>query len=554
MSTAHQVENWSVHAQDVAFTEKLESMGATIISFDEQAVSGRELSKRTVLRGVLDQLDRGEADGLAYYDIKRLTRNEWGSDAGIIAKRLVERRAVFATWDKVYRLWLEADLLAFQVQCLISGIDIRSIRATFWRGIFERAKVEAMYMGKPPIGYRIHHEVQRKSNGREYDHKTLEKDPSQAEMMQTVIRLLNECHSLGEACRQLNQAGTLLTARGPHRGERSVPWKPNNLRRMLENPIYAGEYTFGRFSRRRSPVWEGRETQQFEHAVPELAYWTKAQVLRWRDRFKPTGPFVPGSRARKYVRGLIGVLECVECGRPMVSAGANGYQCRAANNEPGLCPRPQQISEEPALRTLRGLLPQLLPTRDELLAETARQASDVGRIQELEGRIAILTETQQRDTEAWLSMAVKPAALTQALQDHELELVAARQTLEQARADTLLDEQAMVEALALIDHADKAFDALAPEVQARIFRELVSGVRIRGEGIARGRRWQVVSFTPKFKRTIISDPTPSSWVTNLASIYTSAAGVFQASGSACKSAGSHSSATASLRMVLGRAG
>jgi len=494
VSTAHQTENWSVSAQE-GLADKLTAMGATVIPFDEQAISGTDLNKRKLLLDMLDRLDKGLADGLAYYDIKRLTRNPWGIDAGVIARRLVGQRAVFVTNARIFRLWQESDLLAFQFECLLAGIEVRSIRDTFWRGIFKRVETEMMHMGKAAIGYRVRHEVERKSNGREYDHKSLEKDPLQAEMMDTVIQLLDECHSLGEVCRRLNQAGQLLAARGERRGQLIVPWKPNTLRRMFENPLYGGTFTFGRFSRRRSPIWEEHRFTHFDHAVPELAYWTQAQVLRWRDKFKPTGSFVPQSRARKYVRGLIGVLACVECGRPMVSAGRLGYQCRAANNEPGLCPRPQVLGEGPALRALRALLPDVLPNQADLAEEGARQAADAGHVAELDARVAVLTDEQERDTAAWLTMNIKPVALTQALEKREQLLVQAREAAERARGDMLTrHEQAPLHAGDNL--AD--FDELTLSEQMAVFRRLVSGVRIRGTGIARARRWEVIAFTRRF--------------------------------------------------------
>jgi hypothetical protein len=497
VSTAHQTENWSVSAQE-GLAGKLEAMGATVVPFDEQAISGTDLNKRKLLLEMLDRLDKGLADGLAYYDVKRLTRNPWGIDAGVIARRLVAQRAVFVTNARTFRLWQESDLLAFQFECLLAGIEVRSIRDTFWRGIFKRAETEMMHMGKAAIGYRVRHEVERKSNGREYDHKSIEKDPLQAEMMATMIQLLDECHSLGEVCRRLNRAGYLLTARGQHRGQRIVPWKPHTLRRMFENPLYSGTFTFGRFSRRRSPIWEEHRFTHFDHAVPELAYWTRSQVLRWRDKFKPTGSFVPQSRARKYVRGLIGVLACAECGRPMVSAGRLGYQCRAANNEPGLCPRPQVLGEAPALRELRRLLPKLLPSQADVEEGKRRHGIDRGRIVELEARVAVLETEQARDTEAWMAMSTKPVMLTRALEERERELVAAQAALERAREEASAGEEEMLRILEQIP-AQEAFDKLATD-QARmaVYRRLVSDVRIRGEGIARQRRWNVVSYRPKY--------------------------------------------------------
>src|SRR3954469_18192736 len=123
VSTPHQIENWSVLAQEQDFDRVLTAWGATIVPFNEQQVSGRDLAKRKVLLEQIERLKRHEADGIAYYDIKRLTRNELGIDGGIIAKQLISLRAVLVTYRKIYELWKESDLKDFQFECMLAGID-----------------------------------------------------------------------------------------------------------------------------------------------------------------------------------------------------------------------------------------------------------------------------------------------------------------------------------------------------------------------------------------------------------------------------------------------
>ena len=507
VSTPHQVENWSVLAQEKDFDMVLSAWGATIVPFDEQQVSGRDLAKRKILLAQLERLARREADGIAYYDIKRLTRNELGIDGGIIAKQLIALRALLVTYRKIYELWKEADLKEFQFECMLAGIDVRGIRDTMWRGLFQRADSEPFQMGKAPIGYRNRREIAVKSNGREAVRTILEKDPDQAEMMDRLVQWLDECHSLGEVSRRLNQAGYLLVARGEHRGERIQPWKPLTMRRMFDNPQYAGKWKFGKFSARMSPVWEGRETRRFEHEVPELAYWTAAQALQWRRKFSPRNE-VPWSRARKYARGLIGVLACVTCGRPMVSAGALGYQCSSQRN--GMCPAAQVLGEKPALEALRTILPDLLPTAEALKAENARQALHDERVDELMSRMAVLEQQQDEDARQWMEIrGVKPQAILRVMQDREEQIERTREMLVEARAEVVASHQDFTTAQELIENAVAIIDHLEPYQQARVYRLLVSDVRIRGVGIARGRRWTIESYRPLLNQSINNEPTPS---------------------------------------------
>jgi hypothetical protein len=515
VSTPHQVENWSVLAQEQDFNRVLEAWGATVIEFNEQQVSGRDLSKRKVLLEQLERLKRREADGIAYYDIKRLTRNELGIDGGLIAQKLIELRALLVTYRKIYELWKESDLKDFQFECMLAGIDVRGIRDTFWRGLFQRADSEPFQMGKAPVGYRNRHEESVKSNGRVAIRTILEKDPDTAEVMAEVVRLLDECHSLGEVCRQLNQVERfLLRARGDQRGQQIVPWRPNNLIRMLNNPKYHGQWYFGQTSKRQSPVWEGREHQRYHHDAPHLAYWTAGKALEWRRKFKPTGAWVPQSRARKYQHGLIGVLACVECGRPMVSAGQLGYQCSTQRN--GLCAAPQVLGERGALVALRMILPDLLPDAEVLAAENARQASSDERVSGIESKLAILEQQQEADTGAWMAIqGVRPASITRALQEREIQIEATRTQLIEAREELTATQETFAGARELIEHSAEIMDHLTPYQQARVFRILVTEVRVRGVGLARGRRWHVESYRKLLDDATVSDKPASNLLAKL---------------------------------------
>src|SRR5262245_5325087 len=123
-SAPKQVGNWSSVEQDEGLARKLGALGAEVVPYDEEGTSGSDLAKRKVCLRMLADVDAKKLDGISAYDIKRLTRNEYGVDGGVIARRLVEARAVLITYSKVYELWKEDDLLQFQFQCLIAGLDI----------------------------------------------------------------------------------------------------------------------------------------------------------------------------------------------------------------------------------------------------------------------------------------------------------------------------------------------------------------------------------------------------------------------------------------------
>jgi DNA invertase Pin-like site-specific DNA recombinase len=119
-STARQVGNYRSESQaDLA--QRLEARGYGVRAYDEQGTSGADLAKRKVATQMLEDLKRGEIQGIAAYDVKRLTREEFGIDGGTIAKSIVAAGGRFITSDKEYDLRNDDDLLQFQFQCFIAG-------------------------------------------------------------------------------------------------------------------------------------------------------------------------------------------------------------------------------------------------------------------------------------------------------------------------------------------------------------------------------------------------------------------------------------------------
>jgi hypothetical protein len=150
-STSKQIGNYRSEVQ-YDLGPRIEQRGHTVRYYNEQGTSGSDLSKRKVALGMLDDLKAGVIQGIAAYDFKRLTRDEFGVDGGKIARCIVEAHGQFHTWDREYNLRLDDDLMQFQFQCFIAGLDWRNIRNTLWSGTFKKLEREPHYM-KTPLGY-----------------------------------------------------------------------------------------------------------------------------------------------------------------------------------------------------------------------------------------------------------------------------------------------------------------------------------------------------------------------------------------------------------------
>jgi hypothetical protein len=512
-STASQVDNWSSVEQEQALAGRVEALGGVVVPFDEQSTSGRDLSKRKVMLEVLKQVDRRELQGIAFYDVKRLTRNEFGIDGGVIAKRLIAARAILVTAGRVYRLWQEDDLLDFQLQCFISGIDIRNIRRTFWRGLMARAKNEIFFL-RTPIGYTTA-EVETGRNGPDRHPKTKRvprKDPAQAELMDAISDAFEDCASLGEAARRLNDAGHRYTIpSGPQSGQPGT-WTANKLWKLLRRPIYTGDFDFGYTVDRRNVVWEDHRADSMQHHDPDLAYWRRAQVIRWSEKFGAGA--APRIRARRHLHPLLGALACSTCGRTMISAGATPdghrrYWCPMTHDRTK-CSYPQTIMERVALRELRAVLLSLLPAGLRLAEEARRQLTQNGRADELRDELAILEEQHREQRATLAKFPVIPDAVVEHLLELEQRMRKLRDDVEVEEAKSLGSSQIQRLCELLASEPEHYFDQLTPEQQGRVYRLMVKDVQIEGTGHGRGRRWRIKAYTPLIgQESVVNDPTCS---------------------------------------------
>jgi len=476
----------------------VESLGFGTRLYDEQGTSGSDLARRKVTLRMLDDHRRGEIQGIAALDVKRLTRDQFGIDGGQIAKQLVDLDGILVTFGKTYDLRDEDDLLQFQFQCMLAGIDWRSIRNTFWQGIFKRLEKGPMFV-RPPLGYMTEYTPGERP-GQLIKRPT--QNPDQAAMMAELADAFDSCATLGRVVHRMADAGY---ARPPtrYRGEVSDHWTVQSLRYILENSIYWGIWEFGgpkrKNGQKRSVVWYkyardatgNNKVYRFE--VPEFAYWTPAKARQWQEKFKTThdGPVI---RERKHSHPLLGTLVCVACGGPMIGAGPDGYVCR--HHRTSVCTRPQKLAEHIVCALLRTVLDGALSLAADLAERVERQIS----VSAPSANALELAHLQERSKElaktlVWVGgnqdMAEEAGRL-QAKIDRLKELVADEETERQASADLL-------ETLERIRHAPlDLFEELSAEQQARVHALLFKSVRIGYEGRAGARRWWLESFESKY--------------------------------------------------------
>jgi hypothetical protein len=495
-STSKQIGNYRSEVQ-YDLGPRIEQRGHTVRYYNEQGTSGSDLSKRKVALGMLDDLKAGVIQGIAAYDFKRLTRDEFGVDGGKIARCIVEAHGQFHTWDREYNLRLDDDLMQFQFQCFIAGLDWRNIRNTLWSGTFKKLEREPHYM-KTPLGYM--------NVADDRDKKHVAKNPEHQHVIDALARLFDECDSLGEVCRRLNTEGPARPAfRG--RGGESKRWMVYGLRYILRNDIYTGRFRFGLHTRERSTVWdkfaldEDGQPKDFEQHVPELGYWEAARVRQWRRKFdKPSNTRVMKSG---YQHPLTGVLECENCGSRMIGYGKGTYACSARGVGRGtdgrVCDHPQKIREFVVLRLLREELPNILADAQGL-AERAREHLIERQTSPMAQRLAFLDERADDVTNKIFDEETPKgmvARLEKKLAETEREIEQLRARVTEEEDARLSDEQLAATCDILLANPLGILDSMTPERQGRVYSLLFANVRIAIRGFAGGRQWRLESYTAR---------------------------------------------------------
>ena len=445
---------------------------------------------------MLDDLRHGRIGGIGALDVKRLTRDEFGIDGETIAQRIVEAGGLFATWERDYDLRDDYDLRQFQFQCFIAGIEWRNIRDTLWSGIFKKLSASPCTCVRRSATYRS---AQPGSGGRVV--RRVAKNPEHAELMGELERLFEASDSLSQMARQLNVYGPRRPAfRG--RGGITTHWSVQSLRYLLRNSIYTGVFTFGSRLKQRSTVWrrfatdpQTGEPKDFRQHVPELAYWSSAQVCRWRSKFDYRGSI--RAVESRHPHPLSGVLECLACGQPMVARGPRTYACSALGTLRGrksvLCTDPQALSGNVAAQLMRQELPRAIFDAQAVAAVLRAQQRQQA-ISPAAQRLAFLEDRAKWiSDQLWNSERPSPSLIA-GLAEVDSEVADLRNHV--AEEKTAADNDAELAAMSqiLLEAPFDAFDELPWQQQHRIYRLLYASVRIETEGGGFSRRWRLRQY------------------------------------------------------------
>jgi Resolvase, N terminal domain len=525
LSGDQQIGNYSEEEQIDGLVRFVKAEGGVPVPLSEnvtrRGVSGQDLKKRTVASEALERVEAGEAEGIGWYDYKRLSRNKYLEDQGQILRRMAARRAVIVLLNQIIHPWLPDERMQFQVMAAATA-DGSGLRDTFYRGQFGRARREPFVKGTPPLGFAtVLVEYQPEQGALPKTKRIPAKDPRCAELMADLREWYASCRTYGEVAARVNERYPHLLGQAGNRvrkhstAEGYAIWTEYQARIALENPRYAGWWGLG-LGAKKSEMWETdtrrERADEYRHYKAELAYWTLAEAAEWRARFgrhawggRRTRARTAGADGMKRPPALTGVLACAGCGELLVGYGPGRYGCPLRTS--GRCKQPQIITERCALRLLDTLAEEAL-SRVRGLADAIRRGAERAR------QAGTATERDLRLTEEQLATHVEewcpagqparriPDAIKQRMSDLQTEIDrlrerAGRERERQQAAETYEAREARVLSGSVAEQAKALRDAPAGE-RCEMWRELVTGVRIeaKGQGGARTHRvlpgWRVV--------------------------------------------------------------
>ena len=347
--------------------------GLLIVEELAEAKSAKDPYRRPLFEQMLQQIERGEADGILCWHLNRLFRNL--VDSGRVGHLLQQGQIrTIETPERAYRP--EDNVLLFSVESGMANQYIRELSQGVRRGM--ASKVEKGWAPQlAPPGYVNDLHVH-----------TIVPDPERFDILQQAWKLMQTgTVTVPQMLTRLNGEWGFRTRQERRRG--GTPLSRAAAYRMLHSMFYAGRFV------REGVVYEGQHP-----AMVTMEEWERVQAVLEREG---------GARYRKHAHAYAGLLRCGRCGSQItaeVSKGQSGkghyvyYHC---TNRHGTCDK-KGVTEKELERqfviSLEGV--RLNPDVEELLADVIeRWQEEPGR--EAEARYAQLhrsleaARSQQRE-------------------------------------------------------------------------------------------------------------------------------------------------------------
>jgi len=391
------------HARDFGFRD-------VVVIDDDLGISASGTSARPGFESLVAQICEGIVGGVFCLEASRLARN--GRDwhhllelCGLVGARVFDA-------DGVYDPSHPNDRLLLGLKGTMSEFELTLMR----RRLIDAATAKAR---RGELRFPVPVGLVWEREGR------IEIDPDRRvqDAIRSVFRLFERLGSARQVLLRMREDGLLFPrpADGKRLTRHDIEWRApayRNVISVLENPLYAGAYAYGR-SEHRTTIVDGRPVKTYGHGRPQRdwtvllqdhheGYISWEQYERNQDRIqqnafsKPAGDAKAGRGGRALLSGL---LRCRRCGRMLQvtysgrGSGLPRYSCKVGNAMHGLAPCINFGATRPDVVVAQLLLEVVQPLAVEAAIVAEQQASH----REDERRRALELEREQAEYEVRLA-------------------------------------------------------------------------------------------------------------------------------------------------------
>lgn len=453
----------------------------------DEGISGDETHKRQGFQKMIADAKRGGFERILCFDQDRFGRFDM-IEAGWWITPLRQADVSLETIGQGVIDWCDfAGRLTYAVAQEGKHQFLRDLSRNTLRGQVARAvEGDGLCGGVAPYGYR--REVVADGRRRK---ASLVIEPKQARVVRRIFAIYT---STGGS---LMSVGEMLNAeRIP--APRNAPWHRNSVRRILRNPVYAGDFVWGRTMTGRYHARAGedivpRRAGQGIATNDPIVHRDALPAIVSREQFDRAQQLLDGRRKQtrrpRSVRPLSGLIFCAKCGSPM-HVNFGDYRCARSTDfgDGRRCPARIARGDVVLAAVVEGLQEHVFGDRmkplkarlDELAKQTKARANPVD-IQAMTREVADLNRRFREGIERLVTV---PKSLVAELADQLDALKSQRDALQrqidehkQRRKPARLPvEKRVAECLAA---AHGLRDALASKSSAKVNEALQNlGVRI----------------------------------------------------------------------------
>lgn len=297
-------EGETLAKHEKTLTELAAKLSLHVAKQYREIVSGENIAARPQMQALLADVSGGVYEGVLVMEIERLARGDT-IDQGVVAQAFKASGTKIITPSKTYDPNNEFDEEYFEFSLFMSRREYKTIRRRMNAGRIAAVRDGNYISPVPPFGYRkIHPEPKV---------YTLEIIPEQAEIVKMIYDMRLGGSGVRAIAAELNRMGVSPM--------KSQYWERVSVKKILENPVYAGKIRW--YSKRGGDILcSGRH-----EAIISEETFSRVQRIIKND---PIAHVKSDSTLKNYYHGL---LYCKNCGHQMIrryvkSSGKAHVLCR----------------------------------------------------------------------------------------------------------------------------------------------------------------------------------------------------------------------------------